>query len=71
MSISVIQYRKTNIKLGGEKMHHGEEITCCCTHHGRLFLTKEEKLEKLTEYKNWLENESKGVEEAIAKLKSS
>ena len=52
-------------------MHHGEENMCCYTHHGRLFLTKEEKLEKLTEYKNWLDNESKGVEETIAKLKSN
>jgi len=52
-------------------MHHGEEDMCCCTHHGRLFLTKEEKLKKLTEYKNWLDNESKGVEETIAKLKSN
>ena len=32
------------------------------THHGRQFLTKEEKLKKLAEYKNWLDNESKGVE---------
>jgi hypothetical protein len=52
-------------------MHHEEENMCCCTHHERQFLTKEEKLKKLTEYKNWLDNESKGVEEAIAQLKSS
>lgn len=69
--MSVIQYRKTNIKFGGENMHYGEEYTCCSTHHGRQFLTKEEKIKKLTEYKNWLDNESKGVEETIAKLKSS
>ena len=52
-------------------MHHGEENMCCCTHHERLFLTKEEKLKKLAEYKNWLDNESKGVEEAITKLKAN
>ncbi len=54
-------------------MHHGENMYCCTSHGhpGRLFLTKEEKIEKLTEYKNWLDNESKGVEEAIAKLKSN
>ena len=52
-------------------MHHGEEIMCYCTHQGRLFLTKEEKLKQLDEYKSWLDNESKGVEEAIAKLKSN
>jgi hypothetical protein len=71
MSVSVIQYHKTNIQLGGENMHHEEENMCCCTPHGRQFLTKEEKLKKLAEYKNWLDNESKGVEEAIAQLKSS
>jgi hypothetical protein len=52
-------------------MHHGhgEENTCCCTHHPRMFLTKEEKIQHLNEYKKWLDNESKGVDEAIAKLK--
>ena len=71
MLISVIRYRKTDVKIGGEKMHHGPENMCCSTHHGRQFLTKEEKINKLTEYKNWLDNESKGVEEALAQLKSS
>jgi ribosome recycling factor len=69
--ISVIQYRKTNIKNGGEKMHHGEQDICCCTSHTRQFLTKKEKIKKLTEYKEWLDDESKGVEEAIEKLKSN
>ena len=71
MSISVIQYRKTNIKFGGENMHHGEENMCCSSHHGRHFLTKEEKIKKLTEYKKWLDNESKDVTEDIAKLESN
>lgn len=44
---------------------------CYGMHHGRHFLTTEEKIEKLEEYKNWLNNESKGVEEAIAKLKKA
>lgn len=69
--ISVIQYRKTNTRIGGEKMHHGEQDMCCCTSHPRQFLTKEEKIKKLKEYKDWLDNESKGVEEAITKLKST
>jgi hypothetical protein len=43
--------------------HHG--------HQGRHFLTTDEQIEKLEEYKNWLDNESKGVEEAIAKLKKA
>ena len=40
----------------------------CC---GRQFLTTEEKIEKLKEYKKWLDNESKGVEEAITELKKA
>ena len=42
-------------------------------HHscGRHFLTTEEKIEKLQHYKKWLENEAKGVDEAIIKLKTS
>ncbi len=70
MPMLVIQYRKTNIVIGGECMHHGEEGMCCSGHHGRHFPTKEEKIKKLTEYKNWLDNESKGVSEAIAELNS-
>jgi hypothetical protein len=34
-----------------------------------MFLTKKEKIESLHKYKEWLENETKGVDEAIAKLK--
>lgn len=47
-------------------------MTCdihCGGPHGRHFLTKEEKIEKLEEYKQWLDSESKGVTEAIEKLK--
>jgi len=36
---------------------------------GRRFLTKEEKIEWLQEYKSNLENELKGVTERIAELK--
>jgi len=36
-----------------------------------MFLTKEEKTDQLKKYKEWLENETKGVNEAIAKLKES
>lgn len=39
--------------------------------HGRHFLTTEEKIDRLEEYKNWLDNESKGVTEAIDKLKKA
>jgi hypothetical protein len=40
----------------------------CCGTHGRQYLTKEEKIERLQEYKEWLESESKGVSERIAEL---
>jgi hypothetical protein len=36
-----------------------------------MFLTKEEKVDHLSKYKEWLENETKGVNEAITKLKES
>ena len=36
---------------------------------GRMFLTKEERVEWLEDYKNDLENELKGVTERIAQLK--
>jgi len=36
---------------------------------GRRFLTKEERIERLEDYKNDLENELKGVTERIAELK--
>jgi hypothetical protein len=44
--------------------HHG--MQCC-----RQFLTKDEKIEHLEEYKKWLEKEKKGVEETIEELKKA
>jgi hypothetical protein len=38
---------------------------------GRHFLTKEEKVQHLEEYKKWLELEAKGVEEMIKELKKA
>jgi hypothetical protein len=38
---------------------------------GRHFLTKEEKIEHLEEYKKWLDSESQGVEETIAEIKKA
>ena len=52
-------------------MHYEKDYTCCLSHHGRQFLTKEEKISKLKEYKTWLDNESKGVEEKITELESN
>lgn len=43
----------------------------CGPHCGRMFLTTDETVEKLEEYKKWLESETKGVEEAIERLKKA
>ena len=47
-------------------MCYGPHIYC-----RRKFLTNEEKIQKLEEYKKWLENETKGVDETIEKLKKA
>ena len=44
-------------------------VHCGCHNDERHFLTKEEKIEKLEEYKEWLENERNGVQETIDELK--
>jgi hypothetical protein len=52
---------------GGEKiMGYG----CCSTSYkgGRSFLTREERVQLLKEYKQDLERETKGVEERIKEL---
>jgi hypothetical protein len=43
-------------------------VECMC-YGGRRFLTKEERIEWLEDYKSNLENELKGVTERIAELK--
>ena len=49
---------------GRGPMHgHGEHMC------GRQFFTKEERAEVLGRYKEWLEKEAKGVEEALDRLK--
>jgi len=40
-----------------------------CGPQGRKYLTKEEKVKKLEEYKETLETEAKGVEERIKEIK--
>jgi len=48
------------------------ETSCCGSEmEGRRFLTTEEKVDKLQDYKKWLESEAKGVDEAIKKLKKA
>lgn len=47
------------------------ETSCGDAWEGRRFLTTEEKVEKLQNYKQWLEQEAKGVDEAIKKLKKA
>ena len=44
---------------------------CGCGHEMRNFLTKEEKLDILKEYKESLQNEVKGVEERIRQLEKN
>ncbi len=48
----------------------GEKIMCGA-HCGRHFLTAEEKIEHFEKYKEWLEMETKGVDEAITTLKKA
>ncbi|MDO8627771.1 MAG: hypothetical protein Q7K42_04855 [Candidatus Diapherotrites archaeon] len=43
----------------------------CCGVSGRSFLTKEEKVEMLKEYKDSLEKESQGVKERIKELEKN
>jgi hypothetical protein len=43
----------------------------CEPQYGRRFLTKEEKVERLQEYKDWLDQEAKGVSEAIERIQKS
>ena len=47
------------------------EYGCGSGHGMRSFLTKEEKIELLKEYKDKLEKEAKGVEERITELKKN
>jgi len=46
----------------------GGKNMCGCE-PGRNFLTKEERIERLTEYKESLDKESQGVNEKIQKIK--
>jgi hypothetical protein len=50
----------------GLNQGHGQGLNQHCNRH---FLTTQEKLEKLEEYKTWLENELKGVQETIDQIK--
>jgi hypothetical protein len=70
--VSYYRYRITDIVktiLGDEKMCHGYEMhRHHCMMYERNFITTEEKIEHLEEYKKSLENEIKGVDELIKKL---
>jgi hypothetical protein len=50
---------------------HNQQHTMCSVHCGRQFLTKEEKIEHLEKYQQWLEQEAKGVKETIEDLKKA
>lgn len=49
----------------------GHEGADCCCRGNRHFLTKKEKIEHMEMYQKWLENEAKGVKEAIEALKKA
>lgn len=53
---------------GMQKMHEFRMHGMYC---GRNFFTKEEQIEHLKLYKEWLEKEKQGVEETIEKLKKA
>ena len=52
----------------GPEMGHGP-LMGCGPMMGRHFITKEEKVELLERYREWLEKEAKGVNELIEELK--
>ena len=52
-------------------MNCSTDSYCGTEYSGRSFLTKDEKVEKLNKYKDWLDNESKGVDETIKKIKEA
>jgi len=56
-----------------EKMEGNDSMSGfdCCGTNSRSFLTKEEKLEMLKEYKQTLEQETKGVSERIKELEKN
>ena len=65
--ISENQYKgDENMCYGPHRKHMNFGMYC-----GRQFLTKEEKIEHLEEYKKWLEHETKGVSETIEELKKT
>lgn len=54
----------------------GGRVDCCCGDYctcnsGRSFLTKEEKIEMLQKYKDYLDKEVKGVAERIEGLRKA
>jgi len=60
--------------MSNTKIEGGNNMNCesCigCSPSGRSFLTKEEMLEMLGEYKKRLEKEAKGVAEKIKEIES-
>ena len=52
-------------------MYHETNMEYYACHCGRNFFTTEEKIEKLKIYKKWLDDESKGVQEAIEKIQKA
>lgn len=53
-----------------ENIMYELEDDCCCSNSGRMFVSKDEKLSWLNEYKKDLENELKGLNERISELET-
>jgi len=57
----------------GHRGHHGEmamaQGMCGCGCGGRRFLSKEEKIEKLEDYRESLKKELQGVEEELKEIR--
>lgn len=49
---------------------YSQAVYCDCDgqYEGRRFLTTEERVARLNEYKEWLDAEAKGVQQAIDRL---
>lgn len=58
-------------KLRGDIMTYGKCDSNSCCSSNRHFITKDEKIEMLKEYKEQLDKESKGVTERIKDLEKN
>jgi hypothetical protein len=68
----ISQYSLALVLFGGCQTAGGGEVRVMCGYgygYGRRFLTREEKIKRLEEYKKYLESEAAGVAERIEELR--